>query len=1275
MLQRLSILPLMWLLLVVSSCAQKSSKTALKLTTAGFAAAGSDLEAVSGGGLMVWGVSITGQSFGRILTSASNIEVDLPNDEWKFFAMAWDGVGELNANTGLRCATSPVYMLNGSPVAVNLSLTQLECDKAMFKGHATTPASAGVKLLNCKDTSLVTAAVGATWAATKICTTDPSDANRIAQKAPVMSVRVHLFEHDNTKTSSSVGSSLSHCVDVSGEVTGLSTLLPIRLPAGIPGSPTLSPFRMRLDYFVNSTDCELSGETPMSLDLPNGLVSELPGKKYFVEGTNTHLLVMQIPDSTVCDGRRAKGFQPGHNFAGGDGSLTSPYLICSPEQLYAIHDNTDYTDSYRLMTDINLNTYTKALVTGTALWNVLPAGQRDCWEESENWQPIGADYTDTTNSSTCKNTLNYAINTFQGSFDGGGHTLIGMRMRKESFDKLGFIGFWGPNATNGKFLHDLNFASVELTGNLQIGTLAGQIQGGPNYGLVKNIKVSKANIEAKSSATNYVGGVVGQSDWADFKQIKIEGTWIKANGSRVGGVLGQALDFRYFREIFARSTNIIQSESNPIHAIGGLVGYMSPGSAVANGVEILSHDGMIITSGNQMGGLFGFLGAGTAGINHFYANTALYAGGDITRALGGIVGRNEYNGNFYAGYFSGSIIDECTTTCNRSAFSGHRMGSYSIGAFSFINSAIYPSGSMGTSDGGLIGAGDPNTIAATVRDPSIMNVYQMSPEWVHTTGSLPYLVKEQHPCGLDENKADVSVQNDTRGFEESNPIRLCDVFQLEELAFQASGRHLVLETGINISGTAGISIPSGATLRGSKGSLFGYHNASIASAGSFAPITVNNGTITDLNVSNTLMTETGGGATTQLSGLVGTNHGTIQDARVIGTKISISNSLVKSSGAVFANTSTGKLNKVSTFATMISLTGNVSGLVISNSGEIKNSQSSVGIYSNTAMQNVAGIAGTNNPTGIISKVTVASSLNTTSTALTDSSMGVLVNNGTMSDIHIDSRTRWEAILGNTLGNSTLARENNGAINGAIINGQLLQTASPTVTTDTLPNAKPIRVSSGIESNIISLVPSGRVLYSTNTPAEFTCVDSSPSSIKKNASYANISDTYFGTAEDFLGVGKYAWLVLEYNGYYESYLISEAVADTPTNRLQIADVAGDFDFASGFLCTKFNGANRISIIQDINTTDALVLGSPRYGVGYSGLFPNQFIVAKTSFHESSRWRQPNVLLDEAPASADWPAILDYYESVLSGGTPTAPGTWGIRDEGGGRFRIRLFEQDN
>lgn len=1261
-----SITLLFLLLILATSCAQKSSKTAFKLTTAGFGAVGSQLEAVSGGGLMVWGISLKGESFGKVLWSSNLFEIDLPNGDWRFYSMAWNGASPLDGSTALRCAQTISYSLDGSPLVVDLSLTQSSCDLPVFKGHVAAPASAGFKILTCTDSTNITAATGVTYDALKTCSNDPTTSGRVSNKAPVMSVRVHLLEHESIK-GVVIGGGLSKCVNLSGTFTGMSPATGIKLPVGSVGDASRSPFRMRLDYYVNSTDCGVSGEVPTAVDLPNGLVSDVPGKKYFVEGTNTHLLVMNLPDAALCQGRRLKTTHLAHPFAGGNGSLTDPHLICSAEQLYAMHD-VALTNSFRLMTDINLNTYTKALVEGTALESALPVGQKDCWDDSANWQPLGGEYSDTTNRVTCAET--YTTTAFTGSFDGGGYTLTGLRMRMEDEDNVGFIGQWDSSPTTGKFLIDVNFSSVEITGSSQIGTLAGKVTGNAVFGLVKGIKLSKANLEARFGGDNKIGGVVGSSDWASYKKIKLEDVWIKANGNGAGGVVGVIEDTQYFREVFARSTHVIQNDSNPVNSIGGLVGFIDPGSAVMDGIELLSHDGIIVSSGSQIGGLFGFLGSGSVGIQNFYANSAIYAGGEVAGSVGGIVGRNSYSGNISRGYFSGSIIDECLSGCNRSALSGEDLGSYTFSAFTYINSAISPTVSAGSTD--AVGSGSTNSIGAQVRDPVSMNAFAANTNWIHHAGSLPYLIAEQHPCGLLENIAPIATQIASRGTE-ANPIRICNRFQLDSILAYAGARHMVLESGVNISDSAGISVPSGATLSGGKGFLFGFFKPNFTGSGNLAPIISNAGTIQTMTMAQTLITETGASPGTQISPFVGFNDGIIRDVRIISSKLTNTTLNAKLAGAVNVNNSSGVIERLTSFTNFRTMVGEVSGLVTSNSGKIYDSIAQNGILSNTAISSISGIANINNATGVIAGVTVASSLNTQGTILSQSSFGVLTNHGKLQDIHIDSRTRWEVVLSPTLGNATLVRDNTatGVVRGAIINGWMVESPAAVVTTYTNNNAKPVLFMSGSIDNILSLVPSGRSVYSTSIPTEFTC---SGASIKKNASYGTIADSYLTPNSNLIGDGKFVWLVLETKGHYESYLLGSITTSSPTNNLLISNAAGDFNHQLGFNCAKFNSADRITIIQDLNTMSSKVLGNPLTATHYSGFFPSQFMQEKTSFPAASYWRQSGVMLDE-DSDADWPAILAYYKALISGGTPVAPGMWGIREEDPGKSRVRLFKNDN
>ena len=257
-------------------------------------------------------------------------------------------------------------------------------------------------------------------------------------------------------------------------------------------------------------------------------------------------------------------------FAGGDGTVGSPYLIATGAQLARlaslINDTTDnayYNKYYRLISDIDL--------------------------ASINWTPIGTMLDSSGNAQTTR--------AFQGNFDGNGYTIYNMSISSVKGPQYRYIGLFG--CAYYATIYDLNLVGAKITSSntndtLNLGALAGRA----DYSSILRCSVD-CTISCTYSIQKdmYVGGIVGRSYTATISDCVVSGTVSMINKEYyniyLGGVVGYADDVDVIRCV---SSTICYAQTRKTPCAGGLVGYMQNGSKIQNCLSIGS--GESYSSGN-----------------------------------------------------------------------------------------------------------------------------------------------------------------------------------------------------------------------------------------------------------------------------------------------------------------------------------------------------------------------------------------------------------------------------------------------------------------------------------------------------------------------------------------------------------------------------------------------------------------------------------------------------------------------------------------------------
>ena len=234
--------------------------------------------------------------------------------------------------------------------------------------------------------------------------------------------------------------------------------------------------------------------------------------------------------------------------------------------------------------DSNTKTYTVYNADGLLAWNEAAQKDRsinctltaDIDLTGKGWTPIGTDYD----------------NSYTGTFDGGGHTIMGLTVTTND-QYVGLFGRLGKAGTVKNVVMD----GIQITSNHSLG-YAGGVAGFSWGGTIENCSVS-----GSVSGTVSVGGVVGIQWEASITGCSSSAT-VKGM-VQVGGVAGETNTGATMVACYA--TGNVTIEIDPIDNIlgGGLVGFNAGSSVLA-----CYATGNVTSTGSSTGNVHigGFLG-------------------------------------------------------------------------------------------------------------------------------------------------------------------------------------------------------------------------------------------------------------------------------------------------------------------------------------------------------------------------------------------------------------------------------------------------------------------------------------------------------------------------------------------------------------------------------------------------------------------------------------------------------------------------------------------
>lgn len=655
-------------------------------------------------------------------TTPPTIDRELINGEWTFYGLAYNN---FSIST---CAITTVSVAKVRQY-VNLDFSNATCGNPVFLGtnpqlnpSMTDIAFSTTRLEFCESVQGITNSDDE-------CTDDLSSVNRKQGRGHASSFRYRLmaFEKTNgvvTTTGNGFDTPCVNSTPSAGSYRGLSpTQMGFNLPAG-DGATT--PFLIRMKIYPASTAC--STGTPATLDLPNGVVSNTSQAKYVIQpgAPATHKLYLKMAEEEICQGDALALV-----FAGGDGSISSPRLICNETQLYNIFPNTtvaaDYSlsaaKSYKLLTDIDLSDNS---VTGSG----YSPPWASCVEAGSNFMPIGRTYDGTTCASA-----NIPI----ANFDGSGHSIKGLKIKNSLATSTGFYGTLSSGGLH--HIQRLTFIDSVIEGTGRTGTVAGLATNAHFRDLVL------VNPSVSAPVYDRIGGLVGDLEAGSIQNILITDLNLTAR-DYVGGLVGITVFSVTPPSITKAYVNGI---INGREIVGGMVGmhnYTTTGTLAT--ISNSKFSGSINTTEQFTGGLIGW--AYTTRIENSYAQVAFNSTFAGSPFLGGIVGYFVDNtagglGGVYSSYASWSVSDICGNgaLCYIGEVVGNKDPSYDVQHF---DTTVYVAESALGLTTAVVGSSQPSTTFLdaspgwTKADTSSLMGFFLPSVWIFSDFQNPKLVDE-----------------------------------------------------------------------------------------------------------------------------------------------------------------------------------------------------------------------------------------------------------------------------------------------------------------------------------------------------------------------------------------------------------------------------------------------------------------------------------------------------------------------------------------------------
>lgn len=225
-------------------------------------------------------------------------------------------------------------------------------------------------------------------------------------------------------------------------------------------------------------------------------------------------------------------------------------------------------------------------------------------------------------------------NPYTGTFNGGNHTITGLKIDQSGTDNVGLIGRLG----SGGKVQDVTLTEVNVTGGTYVGGIAGQTDG----------TVENCSVNGTVTGRSQTGGIVGRN-FSTISGCSAEGT--VTGNTNVGGISGLCVP-----NYDTGTGSLIGSTIEGCHSTATVSGISSVGGVVGNlgnNCQLIAsystgNVASTITAGSaNTGGVVGINGQGTVTACYHATGEITSSGGD---RIGGIAGCND-QGTFTACYW------------------------------------------------------------------------------------------------------------------------------------------------------------------------------------------------------------------------------------------------------------------------------------------------------------------------------------------------------------------------------------------------------------------------------------------------------------------------------------------------------------------------------------------------------------------------------------------------------------------------------------------------
>ena len=295
---------------------------------------------------------------------------------------------------------------------------------------------------------------------------------------------------------------------------------------------------------------------------------------------------------------------------------------------------------------------------------------------------------------------------FRGTYDGGGHSITGLWMKREHMAPLGFIGF-----SEGAHVRNLNIKRANFYGSMAVGGIVGvatSSEGRRISTFIENCTVSDSNIQGNEDSYG-VGGLLGIVDYqsrAHVHRSKSIDNNITAT-SQAGGVVGAGAMTSALTAYFCENSSRVTSEYNSAGGIVGACDSLAAGGCINRGsingaVNFVSVD---LEKGRNDVGCGGIAGGTGVAIFAGCRNEASVVG---RTGVGGILGSSRFSGGDPedGGYVFNSVsMYKCAnySTVMGDTLVGGLCGEAQFGVYGGYNEGnVYAKGDYA---GGMVGNG------------------------------------------------------------------------------------------------------------------------------------------------------------------------------------------------------------------------------------------------------------------------------------------------------------------------------------------------------------------------------------------------------------------------------------------------------------------------------------------------------------------------------------------------------------------------------------------